>query len=424
MHRYARDMHDICTHMHRYIHFPLGYAAKWPCMYLYVSVGMCMYVILSANVYVSVFMRMYVHVSSRRAYQFSQMHMCKNACICMYHVRMLYVCVFFACIWYVSCMCQYVYVLYVLAQTNTLTNITWPTDLLKSPQHAGPTQGRDEHVPIYFVPPSKTTCHTRFGALPGAAHVEEVQLGFRVSPTGLPWAVIHWWYLVKTFPSWSAWSEQGHEVMSGRCQHEKTPPNPVLTMCICICICMYIYVYVCIRIYLLVLSVCVCMSLYWTLRYRYRQFCPSIRCAVGPVGRSDTRCSAGGCSSPRIFSGVLFLFGTFLTVDCSVPSPGLSRHFPFACWTKQKITYMHIHTHTTSYIHIQAYTYIYIYDTIIYIHMSICECMWMYLHFACMCMYWMYCMYLYISVCICKNRILRYIHIHTIHTHTDICTWG
>ena len=155
-------------------------------MYLYVFDCICMYVLLSAYQYVSVFMRMYLHVSSRRAYQFSQMHMCKNACICMYHVCMLYVCVFFACIWYVSCMCQYVYVLYVLAQTNTLTNITWPTDLLKSPQHAGPTQGRDEHVPIYFVPPSKTTCHTRFGALPRAARVEEVQLGFRVSPTGLP----------------------------------------------------------------------------------------------------------------------------------------------------------------------------------------------------------------------------------------------
>ena len=107
---------------------------------------------------------------------------------CMYHVCMC----FFACIWYVSCMWQYVYVLYVLAQTITLTNITWPTDLLKSPQHAGPTQGRDEHVPIYFVPPSKTTCHTRFGALPRAARVEEVQLGFRVSPTGPPCALIHW----------------------------------------------------------------------------------------------------------------------------------------------------------------------------------------------------------------------------------------
>ena len=113
------------------------------------------------------------------------------------------------------------------------------------------------------------------------------------------------------------------------------------------------------------------------------------------MGRSDTTSSAGGCSSPRIFSGVLFLFGTFLTVDCSVPSPGLSRHFPFACWTKQKITYMHIHTHTTSYIHIQAYTYIYMHDTIIYVHMYIYDCMCVYLYFACMCMY---CMYLYVRL--------------------------
>ena len=353
MHRYARDMHDICTHMHRYIHFPLGYAAKWPCMYLYVSVGMCMYVILSANLYVSVFMRMYVHVSSRRAYQFSQMHMCKNACICMYHVCMLYVCVFFACIWYVSCMWQYVYVLYVLAQTNTLTNITWPTDLLKSPQHAGPTQGRDEHVPICFVPPSKTTCQTRFVALPRAARVEGVQPGFRVSPTGLPCALIHWWwYRVKTYPSWSARSELGHKVLSGRCQHEKTPPNLVLTLCICICICMYAYVYVCIRMYLIVLSVCVCMCLYWKSRSIYWQIDQSVRCGVGSVGRSDTSRCADGCSSPGIRLGVLFLLDTFLTADCSVPSPGLSRHFPFACWTKQKL-------HTSIYILIPHHTYIF-----------------------------------------------------------------
>jgi hypothetical protein len=101
----------------------------------------------------------------------------------------------------------------------------------------------------------------------------------------------------------------------------------------------------------------------------------SVRFGVGTVGRSDTSSPADGCSRPRIFLGVLFIFGTYLTVDCSVPSPGLSRHFSFECWTKQKITYMHMHTHTTSYIHIQAYTYIYMHDTIIYIHMIICECM-------------------------------------------------
>ena len=147
----------------------------------------------------------------------------------------------------------------------------------------------------------------------------------------------------------------------------------------------------------------------------------SFRYGVGTVGSLDTSRTAGGCSSPRLFLGVLFLLDTFLTADCSVPSLGLSRHFPFACWPKQKITYMHIHTHTTIYIHIQAYTYIYMQDTFIYIHMPICECMWMYLNFACMCMYYMY---LYIYVCIWKIRFERYIHIHTIQTHTDIYTWG
>ena len=109
MHRYARDMHNICTHMHRYIHFPLGYAAKGPCMYLYVSVCICMYVILSANLYVSVFMRMYVHVSSRRAYQFSQMHMCKmHVSVCIMYVSCMYVffCMYLVCIMYVLvCVC-------------------------------------------------------------------------------------------------------------------------------------------------------------------------------------------------------------------------------------------------------------------------------------------------------------------------------
>jgi hypothetical protein len=147
----------------------------------------------------------------------------------------------------VSCMCKYVYVWHVLAQTNTLTDITWQNDLLQGPHHAGPTQGSDEQVPICFVPPSRTTCQTRFGALPRAARVEGVQLGFRVAPTGLPCALIDCLYRLKTYPSGSAWSELGHEVMSGRCQHEKTPPNPVLTLCICICICMYVSVSVCIR---------------------------------------------------------------------------------------------------------------------------------------------------------------------------------
>jgi hypothetical protein len=154
---------------------------------------------------------------------------------CMYHVCMC----FFACIWYVSCMCKYVYVLHVLAQTNTLARITLLNDLLQGPHHAGPTQSSDEQVPICFVPPSRTTCQTRFVALPRAARVEGVQPGFRVSPTGLPCALIHWWYLVMTYPSWSARLELGHKVMGDRCPHEKSPPNPNLTLCICIYICMY-----------------------------------------------------------------------------------------------------------------------------------------------------------------------------------------
>ncbi len=110
----------------------------------------------------------------------------------MYHVCIMHVFVFFACIWYVSCMCKYVYVLHALAQTNTITDITWQNDLLQGSQHAGPTQGSDELVPICFVPPSMTPPHTRFGALPRAARVEGVQLRFRVSPTGPPCALIHW----------------------------------------------------------------------------------------------------------------------------------------------------------------------------------------------------------------------------------------
>ncbi len=60
----------------------------------------------------------------------------------------------------VSCMCKYVYVWLLLAQTNTLTDITSRNDLLHGPHHSGPTQGSDEQVPICFVPPSMTTCQT------------------------------------------------------------------------------------------------------------------------------------------------------------------------------------------------------------------------------------------------------------------------
>ena len=142
-------------------------------------VCICMYAYVFAcilNTCISVFKNAYV----------------QNACICMYHVCILYVSVLFACIWYVSVCIMYVYVWHVLAQTNTLEGITWRNDLLQGPHHAGPTQSSDVQVPICFVPPSRTTCQTRFGALPRAARVEGVQLGCRVSPTGLPCALIHW----------------------------------------------------------------------------------------------------------------------------------------------------------------------------------------------------------------------------------------
>ena len=46
-----------------------------------------MYVFLCAYLYVSVFMRMYLNVSSRLAYQFSQVHMCKiDVCVCIMYV--------------------------------------------------------------------------------------------------------------------------------------------------------------------------------------------------------------------------------------------------------------------------------------------------------------------------------------------------
>ncbi len=131
---------------------------------------------------------------------FQHVHISFQKCICakcmyLYVSCMFIVCIcFFACIWYISCMCKYVYVWHVLAQTNImiLEGITWRNDLLQGPHHAGPTQGSDEQVPICFVPPSRTTCQTRFGALPRVARVEGVQLGFRVSPTGHPCALIHW----------------------------------------------------------------------------------------------------------------------------------------------------------------------------------------------------------------------------------------
>ncbi len=122
-------------------------------LYLYVYICMCMYMYVSDSI---VSMCLYVYVLN------------------------------------VSCMCKYVYVLHVLAQTDTLMDITLRNDLLQGPHHAGPTQSSEEQGPICFVPPSRTTCQTRFGALPRAARVEGVQLWFRVSPTGLPCALIHW----------------------------------------------------------------------------------------------------------------------------------------------------------------------------------------------------------------------------------------
>ena len=98
---------------------------------------------------------------------FFKLHMCKNACTCMYHV-----CIFFACIWYESCM--YVYVLHVLTQTSTLTVITWQNHVLLGREQAGSTQGSPGQVPIRFTviddPPPES--QTRFGAPPHAARVE------------------------------------------------------------------------------------------------------------------------------------------------------------------------------------------------------------------------------------------------------------
>ncbi len=122
------------------------------CMYLYLCVCMCMY-------------PQDVHINFKEC-------ICAK-CMYLYVSCMYIVCIcFFACIWYVSCMCKYVYVWHILAQTNTLEGITWRNDLLQGPHHAGPTQGIDEQVPICFVPPSRPTCQTRFGALPRAARVE------------------------------------------------------------------------------------------------------------------------------------------------------------------------------------------------------------------------------------------------------------
>jgi hypothetical protein len=66
-------------------------------------------------------------------------------------------------------------------------------------------------------------------------------------------------------------------------------------------------------------------------------------------------------------------------------------------------------------------------------------CMCMYCMYSAYCMYCMYCMYTYVSVCISyivcivcivcmclywEFHKLTYIHINTIHAHTDICTLG
>jgi hypothetical protein len=118
---------------------------------------------------------------------------------------------------------------------------------------------------------------------------------------------------------------------------------------------------------------------------------------------------------------------------------------------------MHIHLHTcwsiihTAYIHICAYKMLYMYVSIciwyvwacivcivcISMYMSICVCICMYGMYCIYCVYCMYmhvcvcivnfvyiCMYLYVLhvfVCTDITLISKYIHIHTIHAHTDIC---
>ena len=151
------------------------------CLGVCISVGICIYMYVFACI---LCIYQHVHISFKECICAKFMYLYVS---CMYLVCMC----FFACIWYVSCMCKYVYVWHVLAQTNTLDGIAWRNDLPQGPHHAGPTQGSDEQMPICFVPPSRTTCYTRFGALPRAARVEGVQLGFRVSPTRPPCALIH-----------------------------------------------------------------------------------------------------------------------------------------------------------------------------------------------------------------------------------------
>ena len=108
MHRYARDMHDICTHMHRYIHFPLGYAAKWTCMYLHVFYCICMYpCCMSREVHIC----MYMHLCVCICMYFQHVHIRFQECICakcmyLYVSCMYIVCICFFCM-YLVCICMY-----------------------------------------------------------------------------------------------------------------------------------------------------------------------------------------------------------------------------------------------------------------------------------------------------------------------------
>ncbi len=127
----------------------------------------------------------------------------------------------------------------------------------------------------------------------------------------------------------------------------------------------------------------------------------------------------------RVFKSLQQLGGfaaicCILSAHCSAPSSGLSSLFPFASWTKKKnaCTYIHIQKHTCIFKHIHTYTRMIQSYTYIWTYVILCVC---YLYFACMCMH---CTYLYVYACIWNIGLCRYIHMHTIHTHTDICTLG
>ncbi len=81
---------------------------------------------------------------------------------------------------------QYLYVLYVLAQTSTNASTTSPKGPPPGWHLAGPTQGTPGQAPNHFFPPSGTQPQTRFGAPGRVARVGGVQSASPAPPTGSP----------------------------------------------------------------------------------------------------------------------------------------------------------------------------------------------------------------------------------------------